>query len=262
MLSPLMTYSMDPQGVATITLNRPDKLNAFNSEMISLWGDLLDQAASDPAVKVIVVTGAGRAFCAGGDLEDLLSYRNRSALEFKDYLYRQVHRIALTMDRLEKPVIAALNGTARGAGLDMALMCDLRIAAASAVFAESYINIGMIAGDGGTYYLPRLIGTARALELFWTGRAVHAEEAERMGFVNRVVPDEDLMRVVTELAHNIAAQPQEAVRCFKRSVYTGMTMSLPAHLDMVSSHMAALKDTPDHQSRLEGFAIRSKTERA
>lgn len=257
-MQPMMTSSTDSAGVATITLNRPDKLNAFNGEMITLWGDLLDAASSDRAVKVIVVTGAGRAFCTGGDIDDLLAYRDRSALEFKDYLFRQVHRIALTLERVEKPVIAALNGTARGAGLDMALMCDLRIAAASAVLAESYINIGMIAGDGGTYYLPRLIGTARALELFWTGEGISAQEAERIGMVNRVVPDDDLLNAASELARKIAAQPQEAVRCFKRSVYTGMTMSLSAHLDMVSSHMGVLKDTVDHQSRLEAFTKRRK----
>lgn len=243
-------------GVAVLTLNKPKKLNAFDGEMIGLWAHHLEEAAADPDVNVIVVTGAGRAFCAGGDISDLLSYRDKPSLAFKDYLYREVHKIARLHERIEKPIIAALNGTARGAGLDMALMCDLRIAARSAVFAESYINVGMIAGDGGTYYLPRLIGTARALEMFWTGSEVDAKEAERIGLVNRVVADEALMDVTMDLARKIASQPQAAVRCFKRAVYAGASMNLEAHLDMVSSHMAVLKDTHDHQSRLEAFTKR------
>jgi enoyl-CoA hydratase/carnithine racemase len=135
----------------------------------------------------------------------------------------------------------------------MALMCDLRYAAESAKFAESYINVGLVAGDGGTYFLPRLIGTARALEMFWTGREVSAVEAERMGFVNRVVPDAELMPTVMELARRIASQPQEAIRYFKRAVYQSTTMSLPAHLDMVSSHMAVLQGTEEHREKVLAF---------
>ncbi len=114
------------------------------------------------------------------------------SFERKNYLHRHVHRIALLMERIDKPTIAAINGVARGAGMDMALMCDLRLMADSAQLAETYINIGLIAGDGGAWYLPRLIGNARALELFWTGRAVGAQEAERIGLVNRAVPLADL----------------------------------------------------------------------
>lgn len=245
--------STDDKGVATLTLNRPEKMNSFNGAMIDEWAAKLEAAVADPAVRVILVTGAGRAFCAGGDIDDLQTYKTRSSMDFKDYLWRQIHRIALILERCEKPVIAALNGTARGAGLDMALMCDLRIAGESVTLAESYINVGMIAGDGGTWYLTRLIGTARALELFWTGRVVTAAEAERMGFVNRVVPDAELMKTAMDMAHQIAAQPQHAVRYFKRAVYQGVEMSLSTHLDMVSSHMAILKDTADHQERLAAF---------
>src|SRR5690606_8434536 len=132
----------------------------------------------------------------------------------KNYLWKHVHRIVLTLERADKPVIAAINGLARGAGLDMALMCDLRIMAESATLAESYINMGLIAGDAGTYFLPRIVGTARALELFWTGRVLDAHEAERIGIANRVVADDRLVEAVTETARIIAAQPQEAVRMF------------------------------------------------
>ena len=162
------------------------------------------------------------------------------------------------MQQMDKPTIAAINGTARGAGLDMALMCDLRIMADSATLAESYINVGLIAGDGGTWYLPRLIGVPRALELFWTGRLVEAPEAERIGLVNRVVPLAKLMPAARELATQIAKQPFEAVRAYKRSVYQGMSMNLSTHLDMVSSHTSILRDTPDHRERVAAFLARKK----
>jgi enoyl-CoA hydratase/carnithine racemase len=130
--------------------------------------------------------------------------------------------------------------------------------AQSATLAETYINVGLIAGDGGTYYLPRLIGVARALELFWTGRVVDAAEAERIGLVTRVVADEQLLPVTYDLARTIAAQPFEAVRAYKRAVYQGMTMSLDAHLDMVSSHTSILRDTPEHRERVEAFLQRRR----
>lgn len=255
---PSMLYRVEDGGIAILTLNRPDKLNAFTVEMVDRWRDLLLRAAGDAQVNVIVITGAGRAFCAGGDIEEMLENHGRGALHFKDFLWRHVHGIAFALERIEKPVIAALNGTARGAGLDMALMCDLRIAGASAVFAESYIHMGLIAGDGGTYFLPRLIGTARALELFWTGRDVTAQEAERIGFVNRVVPDDKVMEETLALARQISRQPQEAIRCFKRAVYQGANMTLRAHLDMVSSHMGVLQGTADHEARVNAFLERRR----
>ena len=140
--------------------------------------------------------------------------------------------------------------------MDMALMCDLRIAAASATFAESYINMGVVSGDGGMYFLPRLIGVARALDMFWTGRVIDAAEAERMGIMNRVVPDDQLMQAALELAQAISCQPQEAIRLTKRAVYQGLTSSLPAHLDAVASHMAVLYDTPEFKERLKKFRER------
>jgi len=140
--------------------------------------------------------------------------------------------------------------------MDMALMCDLRIMAQTATMAESYINVGLIAGDGGTWYLPRLIGTARALELCWTGRVIDAAEAERIGLVNRVVPEGEALSAAKELARTIAAQPFEAVRAYKRSIYQGMTMTLASHLDMVSSHTSILRETPDHRERVAAFLDR------
>jgi len=255
-----MLLATDAHGVATLTMNRPDKLNAFDVPMIDLWHRLLTEACEDSAVKVIVLTGAGRAFCAGGDVDSFLDFRRWDSIERKDYLWKHVHRIVFALERAEKPVIAAINGLARGAGMDMALMCDMRIMAESATLAESYINMGLIAGDAGTYFLPRMVGTARALELFWTGRTVTAAEAERIGIANRVVPDDRLHDAVTETARAIAAQPQEAVRMFKRAVYQGLTMPLAAHLDMVSSHMSVVIDTKDHKAKVDAFLNRPKRE--
>lgn len=252
----LVLSSTDEFGVATLTLNRPERLNSFHQVMLDQWSSLLNKALADPAVKVIVVRGNGKAFCSGGDAENMLERMNDDSLARKNYVWEHVHPIALALDRGEKPVIAAVHGAARGAGCDMALLCDLRVAAESATFAESYINMGLIAGDAGTYTLPRLIGTARALELFWTGRVVTAQEALQMGMVNRVVPDDQLLTAAYELARQIAAQPQQAVRFYRRAVYQGQRMDLHAHLDMLSSHMAVLRDTPDHKAKIDAFLTR------
>ncbi len=254
----LVLFNVDAHGVATITLNRPEKYNAFTKDMIVRWGALLEQCESDPKIRVVVLTGAGKAFCSGGDISVQKDRANNDALERKDFLWRHVHKIAFIMERMDKPTIAAINGTARGAGLDMALMCDLRLMADSAMVAESYINVGLIAGDGGTYYLPRIIGTPRALELFWTGRAIGSEEALRIGLVNNVAAPDQLMAATYELARAIASQPFEAVRAYKRSVYQGLSMPLAAHLDMVSSHTSILRDTPDHRARVAAFLERKR----
>lgn len=152
----------DDARVATLELNRPDRLNAFNRTMIAEWRNALARIADDPAAKAVLLTGAGRAFCAGGDVDEMAEMEGSPGVDRKNYLWRSIQQIPLAMERLEKPAIAAINGTARGAGLDMALMCDLRVAGASATFAESYIHMGVISGDGGTYFLPRVVGVARA----------------------------------------------------------------------------------------------------
>ncbi len=186
----LITLATSAEGVAVLTLNRPEKLNAFNREMVGEWVDALDRFSRDDKARVLILTGSGRAFCTGGDSAEMLEMQGSDNLTRRNYLWNTIQRIPLAMERLDKPVIAAVNGTARGAGMDMALMCDLRIAASSATFAESYINMGVVSGDGGMYFLPRLIGASRALELFWTGRVIDAAEAERMGIMNRVVTDD------------------------------------------------------------------------
>ena len=248
----------DGDGITVITLNRPDRLNAFNRQMIAEWAEALGRADADPATRVILITGAGRAFCAGGDVGEMEELAVADNVSRKDYLWRGVHRIPMVMSRMEKPVIAVVNGTARGAGLDMALYCDMRLAAESATFAESYIHMGLMSGDGGSYLLPRLIGVANSFDLLWTGRLIDAQEALRMGLVNRVVADTQLAEQALELARQIARQPQQAIRLTKRALYQSLDTSLDMHLDMVSSHMTVLYDTDDFRDKLKAFRKRGR----
>ena len=239
-------------GVATITLNRPERMNAFDEEMIDLWVDALGDARQNEAVQAIVVTGAGRAFCSDGDVGSMAGRAPRSGLDHKRWLER-IHRIPLTLEQIDKPVIAALNGPAVGAGLDMALMCDLRYAAAGIRVSEGYVKVGLIPGDGGSYFLPRLIGTARALELLWTGDPIDADEAERIGLVNRVVPADQLLPSVYTLAGRLARGPSVAIRTTKRAVYQGLRTDLRTHLDMISSHMSFIQQMEDHHEGARAF---------
>ena len=246
---PLMKLEVE-EGVATLTINRPQKMNAFTVPLIREWDALLGRVLEDDAIRVLILTGAGRAFCAGGDIDDIENILAGDALSRKHYLWPVVHNIADELERLDKPVLAALSGTARGAGLDMALMCDLRFAAHSVTVAESYINLALIAGDGGTWFLPRIVGTSNALDMFWTGDPVRAEEAFRIGLVNRLYDDDKLMDETRAYASRLAAQPQETIRIFKRATYQGMTMSRRTHFDMISSHMSMLFHSDDHRAKL------------
>lgn len=242
--------------VAVITLNRPEKLNTFTTEMLHAWADALLDSQRRDDVRAIVVTGAGRAFCAGGDVGTMDERKDDGPLARKVGLQSRVYRVPLALLEVDKPVLVAVNGVATGAGMDMALMGDIRLAARSARFAETYVRIGIMAGDGGAWYLPRLIGMPRALELLWTGRFVEADEAERIGLVNAVVEDNVLMSTTLEMASRIAAGPPLAIRFMKRAAYQGATMDLRSHLDQVSSHMGLLFATQDHKEAVAAFRER------
>ena len=261
MTQPSILFDVQPAtGVAVLTLNRPQRLNAFNLEMLGLWREALLRVATDRDIRALVVTGAGKAFCAGGDMDELESFLTMNASEKKNYLWENVHQVPLLLERIDCPVIAALNGTARGAGLDMALMCDLRIMGASVVLAESYVAMGLMPGDGGSYFLPRLVGVPRALELLWTGDDIDAPTALQIGLVNRVSPDDSVLGDAVQLAERIARQPTQAIRFTKRAVYQSMNAhsSLRAHLDTISSHMAVLEDSPEFAQRVSAFKARRK----
>ena len=243
--------------VATITLNRPQAKNAFSSEMIALWCQYLMEARADDGVRVIIVTGRGDTFCSGGDIRDMAEGKLKS-WDMKNFLWEGVHRLVLIMEDLDKPVIAAINGAAMGAGLDMVLMCDLRVCSDRAKLAESYIMMGLVPGDGGAYFLPRIVGMPKALELLLTGSVVGPDEALQMGLVNRVVPHERLMEETVSLAETIASKPPLAVRMMKRAVYQGQTSTLRAHLDYISSQLSLLSETQDHQEAARAFLEKRK----
>ena len=248
---PELLYDVNDR-IATITLNRPDKLNAFTGPMITAWAEALAEAQRDPAVNAVVVTGAGRAFCAGGDV-GRMGEGQPTALEHKDQLWEHIHRIPKTLETVDKPVIAMVNGLAVGAGMGMCLMCDLRVASDAARFSTGYVGVGLVPGDGDTYFLPRLVGSAKALELFWTGDFVDAAEALRLGIVNRVVASAELRPATEALARRIADGPQVAIRMMKRLVYQSARLDLRTHLDLVSSHMAIVRQTADHAEGVAAF---------
>ena len=239
-------------GISTILLNRPHRKNAFTIEMIDQWARILVEARTDPEVRVIVLTGAGDAFCSGVDLSSMDGERP-SPLQRKEHLTDHIHRVPYALEDLDKPVIAAINGAAVGAGMDMALMCDMRIIARSARLSEGYIRVGLVPGDGGCYYLPRLVGQAKALELLLTGDFIGAEEAARIGIANHVVDDDDLIAATTRLARKLADAPPVAVRTIKRAVYQSARADLRTALDLISSHMSVVTSTQDSAEALAAF---------
>jgi enoyl-CoA hydratase/carnithine racemase len=241
------------EGIAEIVLDRPERRNAFTFEMIDAWAAALADARTNPAVSVVIVTGAGEAFCSGGDIVEMEERLAQSPAQRKAELHERIQRIPLALADLDKPVIAALNGVATGAGLDLALMCDLRLAARSARFAETYIKVGLVPGAGGAHFLPRLVGTAKALELFWTGDFIDAAEAERIGMVNRVVDDDALMSETRHLAARIAKAPTQTVRMIKRAVLGGMANDLRTNLDLISSHYAVVTASENHREAVRRF---------
>lgn len=250
--------------IACIRLNRPDSLNAFSFEMIEKWIESLEEIKNNDDIYVGILTGNGRAFCAGGDTKAMvagdgfMSKSSTSDIDFssspektKDSLWKYIQQIPLLMEQIDKPMIASINGAAIGAGLDMALMCDYRVSSDKAKLGEGYINVGIVPGDGGAYYLPRIIGIDKALELFWTGEIISASEAKGIGMVSRVIEHEKLDDEVLKFAERLVKAPQLALRMTKRAVYQSLTMTLRQSLDMVSSSMAIAIHNKEHESIIE-----------
>ncbi|MGG1677207.1 enoyl-CoA hydratase/isomerase family protein [Neobacillus sp. NRS-1170] len=244
--------------IAVISLNRPEVMNAFTHEMIKQWADALEEYRKDDSIDVVVLTGAGKkGFCTGVDLKDL-DLGQPNALVRKNDLWEGVHRIALTLENLDKPMICAVNGTAVGAGMDMALMCDIRFASENARFSEGYIKVGLVPGDGGAYYLPRIVGMAKALELLWTGDFVHAQEAKELGIVNQVYSPEELLPKTMEFAERLAKSPKIALRMIKRAAYQSANIDLRTSLDLISSHFSIVRDSEDHKQAVAAMLDKSR----
>jgi 2-(1,2-epoxy-1,2-dihydrophenyl)acetyl-CoA isomerase len=249
------------EGVATITLNRPERMNAFTRTMIQEWAQALEEARLDADVRAVVVTGAGRGFCAGADLrgDSMVAQTARSegppsAADLRNWLRDSVHYVPRQVALLDKPYIAAVNGPAVGAGMDMCSMCDLRLASEEARFSMGYVKVGLVPGDGGCYYLPRIVGLAKALELIWTGDFVNAREALRIGYVSNVVPASDLLPAAQELAARIARGPAVAVQLAKRLAYRGTESSVWEAMEAASQAMAIVQSTEDAREGPRAFA--------
>ena len=246
-------------GIARITLNRPERMNAFTFEMIDAWTAALQQCRADDAIRVVLLTGAGAAFCSGGDIVEMGDRLQQTPEQRKNELFNRIERIPLALEDLDKPVIAVVNGVATGAGMDMALMCDIRYAAKSARFAETYVKVGLVPGAGGVHFLPRLVGVSKALELFLTGEFIDAEEALRIGIVNKIFPDETLLEEAEKIARRMAKAPSLTLRMTKRAIYQGMRNDLRTNLDLISSHYAVITASQEHRDLVHKFiAERSK----
>ena len=240
-------------GIATLTFNRPERLNALSTPIMQGLLDGLPRLAGDPAVKVIVLTGAGRAFCAGGDVKSMAEGgEQRSAAEAAAHL-RSRMEVSRILHELPKPTIAMINGPAAGAGLALALACDLRIAGTSARLVTAFVRVGFSGDFGGSYFLTRLVGTARARELYFTGRPVAADEALTLGLVNRVVPDEELATVTMELARSLADGPSIALSLMKRNLNCAESGDLAELLDMEAAHQVQTGRTEDHREAAKAF---------
>lgn len=234
--------------VLTITLNRPDVLNAFNGAMHKALNVALKEARADE-VRAVVVTGAGRGFCVG---QDLTEFRD-AAGDIGDRLRSTYHPNILAIRALEKPVIAAVNGAAAGAGMNLALGCDIRLASTAARFGETFVKRGLHPDWGGTYFLPRLVGMAKAAEMIFTGDMVDAAEALRIGLVSAVYPPEELMPAAYDLARKIAAGPPIAIRLAKRALYHGEGTDLRGGLEFETFAQNVCFETEDAREGIRAF---------
>lgn len=256
-MSQSVLYEQDG-AVVTITLNRPETRNAItDQDMVDALIDACARAQRDTAIRVVILTGAGPAFCSGGNVKHM---REKSGMfagdagEIREAYRSGIQRLPLALYEIDVPTIAAVNGPAYGAGCDLTTMCDIRIASETAVFAENFVKVGLIAGDGGAWLLPRAVGLSRAAEMAFTGEPVDAATALEWGLVSKVVPAGRLMEEARALAGRIAANPPGALRMTKRLIREGQRVGLPTLLEMASSMQAIAHHTSDHAEALDALA--------
>jgi len=237
-------YKIDDY-IGTITLNRPQNLNAFTDTMLTEWVDAIESAKRDPSVRVLVVTGAGKGFCSGMDVKAAAGGGQAQLLYARrNHMRLSVHKVPRALESLDKPYIAAINGPAAGAGMDMASMADIRIMSDKARVGMSYVRMGIPPGDAGCYFLPRVVGIAKALELIWSGKMIDAEEALRIGYVTKVVPHDELEEATKEFCHQFTQAPV-ATQFAKRLVWRGIDMYRNINLEMAEMAMLINSTSPD-----------------
>jgi 2-(1,2-epoxy-1,2-dihydrophenyl)acetyl-CoA isomerase len=237
--------------VATITLNRPDKLNAFNDQMIQESIDAFKQAGRSDDVRCVLITGAGRGFSSGQDLKDVQD--REDSFSIGDHLRRGYNRLIERMVTLEKPVIGAINGVAAGAGCGVAVACDLRIASEHAAFIQVFSKVGLVPDSGSTWLLPRLIGYARAYEMAVTADKVPADKALQWGLVNQVVPADQLMEIATAWAQRLADGPTKAYGLTKRAMYRAWDSNLQEALEYEAMLQNVAAQSEDHHEGVQAF---------
>jgi 2-(1,2-epoxy-1,2-dihydrophenyl)acetyl-CoA isomerase len=242
----------DAQGVRTITLNRPDKLNSFTAGMSGALLAALDGAKSD-AIRAVLITGAGKGFSAGQDLAEVLPKPGAAPLDLGAVVGAQWNPLVRAIRDLGKPVVCAVNGTAAGAGANVALACDIVLAARSARFIQPFCKLGLVPDSGGTYLLPRLLGEARAKALMLLGDAIGAEEAERWGMIWKAVDDDKLMPTAREMATRLATQPTYGFALTKEAVHAGAVNTLDTQLDLEARLQTRAGASPDYAEGVRAF---------
>ena len=242
-------------GVLTITLNRPDVFNSFDQDMGKSFQSVLDEAAGDPSVRCVVITGEGRAFCAGQDLKEVTSENSPGFRVIVEETYNRSIRLICDM---EKPVVAAVNGVAAGAGANIALACDFVVAKSSVKFIQAFANIGLIPDSGGTYWLPRLVGMARAKALTMLGTPIGASEAQAMGLIHQAVDDEAFEDAVNALASKLANMPTRGLGLTKKALHAAMNHDLNAQLKLELDLQFEAAETNDYKEGVQAFLEKRK----
>jgi 2-(1,2-epoxy-1,2-dihydrophenyl)acetyl-CoA isomerase len=244
-----------------ITLNRPEASNAYSISMVKALVEVLKFADIDNEIRVIVITGAGKNFCAGGDIKAM---RGKTGMfagesnELREAYQAGIQQIPLTVTQLKTPLIAMVNGAAVGAGCDLAAMCDLRIASKDAVFAETFAKVGLVPGDGGAFFLTRLIGFGKAMEMFLTCKNVSADDALKIGLVNQVVLQEDLKKSTLDLVEHLASLPPIALQMTKKAVVHAYQNDLGPHLELMAAYQGITQRSSDHFRALDGMIEKKK----
>lgn len=244
-----------------ITLNRPDASNAYSTDMVNALVEVIKHADVDNSIRAIVITGAGKNFCAGGDIKAM---RGKTGMfagesnELRESYQSGIQQIPLTISQIKTPIIAMVNGAAVGAGCDLAAMCDLRVASTEAMFAETFAKVGLVPGDGGAFFLTRLVGYGKAMEMFLTCRNYSSDEALKMGLVNEVVLPDQLKIRTTELIDQIVNLPPIAVQMTKKAIIHGHQSDLVSHLELMAAYQGITQRSSDHFKALDGMIEKKK----
>ena len=250
----IIDFKID-EGVGVITLNRPDKLNSFNQQMAYDVQGALDHCMENPEVRCVVITGAGRAFCAGQDLEEAIA---PDSAEIEEHVETKYNPMVRKIRAIEKPVIAAVNGVAAGAGANLAYCCDLVVAAESAKFIQSFINIGLVPDTGGTYFLPRLVGIHKASVMTMLGEKMLAEEAKDLGLVYKIFPNEELLDGAMELAKRMAKMPTRGIGLTKKALNYSLRNNLNEQLAVEKDLQGQAGRTSDNTEGINAFLEKRK----